>query len=102
MEKLLDKINYKSEDGELSVDVHIDPDNNTVWLTQKQIAELFGKGVPSINEHIKNIYRGLILAVCVFGAQMLISYIIQIEAIFKIITKYFFCQLDNRIIQFRK
>jgi len=29
----------------------------TVWLTQKQIVVLFDKGAPTINEHIKNIYR---------------------------------------------
>lgn len=32
-------------------------EKETVWLSQKQIAKLFGKGVPAINEHIKNIYR---------------------------------------------
>ena len=31
-------------------------EKETVWLTQKQIAELFSKGVPNINEHIKNIF----------------------------------------------
>lgn len=30
---------------------------DTVWLTQKQMAELFNKGIPTINEHIKNIYK---------------------------------------------
>jgi len=29
----------------------------TVWLTQKQMAELFNKGIPTINEHIKNIFK---------------------------------------------
>ncbi|MFH1423562.1 MAG: virulence protein RhuM/Fic/DOC family protein [Candidatus Nealsonbacteria bacterium] len=29
----------------------------TVWLTQKEIAKLFRKGVPAINEHVKNIYK---------------------------------------------
>lgn len=29
----------------------------TVWLTQKQMAELFNKGVSTINEHIKNIFK---------------------------------------------
>jgi hypothetical protein len=28
-----------------------------VWLTQKQIAEIFGTEVPAINKHIKNILR---------------------------------------------
>lgn len=29
----------------------------TVWLAQKQMAKLFDKGVPTVNEHIKNIFR---------------------------------------------
>ena len=32
-------------------------EKETVWLTQKQMAMLFDKGVPTINEHIKNIYK---------------------------------------------
>jgi hypothetical protein len=32
-------------------------DHETVWLTQKQIAEIFGTEVPAINKHIKNILR---------------------------------------------
>lgn len=31
--------------------------NETVWLTQKRIAELFGVDVSTINEHLKNIYK---------------------------------------------
>jgi len=45
---------YKSEDGKISVDTLIK--NETVWLTQEQIAMLFGKAKSTINEHIKNIY----------------------------------------------
>ena len=30
--------------------------DETVWMTQKAIAELYQKGVNTINEHIKNIY----------------------------------------------
>lgn len=32
-------------------------DSETVWLTQHQMAELFGKAVSTINEHIKNIFK---------------------------------------------
>jgi len=32
-------------------------EKETVWLTQKQMAELFNKGIPTINEHIKNIFK---------------------------------------------
>jgi hypothetical protein len=31
--------------------------DNTVWLTQKLIAVLFGVDVRTVNEHLKNIYR---------------------------------------------
>ncbi len=43
---------YKSKDGP-RLEVRLEED--TVWLTQKQIALLFYKGTPTINEHIKNI-----------------------------------------------
>jgi len=43
------------EDGTLSLKTTVE--NETVWLSQKQMAELFDKSVKTINEHIKNIYR---------------------------------------------
>ena len=45
---------YRTEDGVTSVDVTFEDD--TVWLTQEQMAELFQKAKSTINEHIKNIY----------------------------------------------
>ena len=45
---------YQTEDGQTQVDVCIE--NETVWLTQKQIAELFGTKRPAITKHLKNIY----------------------------------------------
>jgi death-on-curing family protein len=45
---------YKTVDGpHLKVKLQQD----TVWLSQKQMAFLFNKGLPTINEHIKNIYK---------------------------------------------
>jgi len=32
-------------------------EEETVWLTQKQMAKLFNKGISTINEHIKNIFK---------------------------------------------
>ncbi len=46
---------YKSEDGKTKIDVRFD--GETVWLTQKLLAELFQVTVPTINEHIKNIFK---------------------------------------------
>ena len=43
------------KDGELELKTSID--SETIWLTQKQIAELFDKDIRTINEHIKNIYK---------------------------------------------
>lgn len=45
---------YKSKEGP-KLEVRLEKD--TVWLTQKQMALLFDKGLPTINEHIKNIYK---------------------------------------------
>jgi death-on-curing family protein len=45
---------YKSKDGP-KLEVRLEEE--TVWLTQKQMALLFDKGVSTINEHIKNIYK---------------------------------------------
>jgi len=46
---------YASDDGELKIDVRLL--DETTWLTQKQLAELFQKDVRTINEHIKNIFE---------------------------------------------
>lgn len=45
---------YKTIDNKVSINVQIK--DETVWLTQEQMAELFSKSKPTINEHIKNIY----------------------------------------------
>jgi len=46
---------FMARSGELQLDVRID--SETVWLTQAQIAELFGVQVPAINKHLANIYE---------------------------------------------
>lgn len=45
---------YQAEDGSLRTAVSLQDD--TVWLTQKQMAELFNKDARTINEHIQNIF----------------------------------------------
>jgi len=42
-------------DGELELKVSVNEE--TIWLTQKQIAEVFGVNIPAISKHIKNIYK---------------------------------------------
>ena len=43
--------------GSVSVEVNFDKDNNTVWLTQKQMAQMFEVSVDNIGLHIKNIFN---------------------------------------------
>lgn len=45
---------YQNPDGKIKIDVRLEED--TVWLTQEQMASLFGKAKSTINEHIQNIY----------------------------------------------
>lgn len=46
---------YQSEDGTIKVDVRFL--DETVWLTQEQMASIFGKGRSTITEHIGNIFK---------------------------------------------
>lgn len=45
---------YTAPDGAVKVDVFLK--DETVWLTQKALAELFNVQVPAINKHLKNIF----------------------------------------------
>lgn len=45
---------YQNPDGKVKIDVRLEEE--TVWLTQEHMAELFGKAKSTINEHIKNIF----------------------------------------------
>ena len=46
---------YQTDDGQTRIDVKMQ--NETVWLTQETMAQLFDTTVPNINMHIKNIYE---------------------------------------------
>jgi hypothetical protein len=46
---------YQNQEGNIKIDVHLE--NETVWLTQDQMATLFGKGRSTVTEHISNIYK---------------------------------------------
>jgi len=46
---------FKTQDDQISVDVHFEDD--TVWLSQEQMAILFGRARNTITEHIKNIFK---------------------------------------------
>ena len=45
------------EDGELKIEVQVNPNEDTVWMTLNQIAELFERDKSAISRHISNIYK---------------------------------------------
>ncbi|MCR1889585.1 virulence RhuM family protein [Ligilactobacillus murinus] len=45
---------YKTDDSNVTIDVIVDQE--TIWASQKSIAQLFEKSVSTINEHLKQIY----------------------------------------------
>ena len=53
MEQKSEIVLYQPE-GSVSLEVHLE--NETVWLTQQQISELFGTGRQAITKHLKNIF----------------------------------------------
>ena len=53
--KKSDIIFYEGDDKSLRIKTIIE--DNNVWLTQKQLADLYGVTAPTINEHIKNIFE---------------------------------------------
>lgn len=46
---------YQNQEGNIKVDVRLEEE--TVWLTQAQLCELFQKSKATISEHIKNIFE---------------------------------------------
>jgi hypothetical protein len=49
-----DLLIYQNKEGKIKVDVRLEEE--TVWLTQAQMAQLFGKAKSTISEHIKNVF----------------------------------------------
>ena len=45
---------YQNQEGNIKIDVRLEEE--TVWLTQAQIALLFGKGRTTMTEHIQNVF----------------------------------------------
>jgi len=46
---------YKSDKGDVKVDVLLQ--NETIWMPQSKIAELFEVKIPTISKHLKNIFE---------------------------------------------
>ena len=62
---------FKAKDGKTEIQVKLD--NDTVWLNQYQLEDLFQTDRSSINRHISNIYRSQELkekSTCAFFAQV--------------------------------
>ena len=47
---------YQSDDKDVKIDVFLQ--NESVWLTQKMMSELFGVNIPAISKHLNNIFEG--------------------------------------------
>ena len=47
---------YVGDEGEVSIDVIIDHEGETMWATQKTMAELFNVKEHTITYHLKNIF----------------------------------------------
>ncbi len=54
-DELTEFLLYTSPNGEIKVDVFLH--NETIWLTQKRMAELFGVQRPAITKHLQNIFE---------------------------------------------
>jgi hypothetical protein len=52
---MMDVVLYYTEDGKVHLDVHLE--RETVWLSQRQMAELLDKDTDTIGLHIRNIYN---------------------------------------------
>lgn len=48
---------YESSDGNIKIQVVVDDERETIWVTQKSMAEIFGVDKSGISRHIKNIFE---------------------------------------------
>jgi hypothetical protein len=51
----MDVVLYKTDDGRVQLEVHLE--RETVWLTQDQMAELFGRERSVITKHVRNVFK---------------------------------------------
>ena len=80
---------YQTADGKVAVNVRFE--NETFWMTQKNIAELFGVQVPAIAKHLKNIYDDEELERDSTISKM---EIVQTEGNREVVRSVDFCNLD--------
>ncbi|MCK5282509.1 MAG: hypothetical protein KAK00_03810 [Nanoarchaeota archaeon] len=53
-DEITDFLLYNSPNGDVRVEIFLH--NETVWLNQNRMAELFGVGIPAISKHLENIF----------------------------------------------
>lgn len=80
---------YQSADGTVNLDARLE--NETIWLTQKGMAELFGVKIPAVNKHINNIYKEQELSV---DSTVSILEIVQKEGMRDVSRQTTFYNLD--------
>ena len=51
-----DVVIYQSSDGLVKMEAIVDASNETIWATQKAMAELFGVNVSGISRHLVNVF----------------------------------------------
>lgn len=57
MEERKDIVIYQSEDGLVKMEAMVDTVNETIWASQRAMAELFGVNTQAITRHLGNIYE---------------------------------------------
>lgn len=55
--QIVNTLLYIGDEGEVSINIVIDQERETMWATQKTMAELFNVNVPAISKHLKNIFE---------------------------------------------
>ena len=55
LQKFSNFVIFQTKSGKVNIDVFFQ--NETLWLTQKKMAELFEVNIPAISKHLKNIFE---------------------------------------------
>lgn len=95
------------QDGELQIDVTLNPKGNTVWLNRQQISVLFDRDIKTIGKHINNIFKEKELdkdsVVAKFATTALDGKIYQVEHYnLDMIISVGYRVKSNRGVEFRK
>lgn len=53
--KQMEMVLYHSDEGDVSVDAYIAEES--IWVSQKGMSEIFGVGIPAISKHLSNIFN---------------------------------------------